>query len=88
MKSTKVTIAEGKKSFTRLVRQTQESKEGIVITKRGKPVAAIIPFEEYRKQQKVEAFLELVELRRKLASSGLKARELYEESRKELEERP
>jgi len=88
MKSAKVTIAEGKKSFTRLVRQTQESKEGIVITKRGKPVAAIIPFEEYRKQQKVEAFLELVELRRKLASSGLKARELYEESRKELEERP
>ncbi|GFP29548.1 hypothetical protein HKBW3S44_01585 [Candidatus Hakubella thermalkaliphila] len=87
MGSTRVTIAEGKKSFTRLVRQTQEGKEGVVITKRGEPVAAIIPFEEYRRQQKMEAFLELLELRRRLASSGVTARELYEQSRKELEER-
>lgn len=88
MGATRVTIAEGKKCFTRLVRQTQEGKEGVVITKRGEPVAAIIPFEEYRRQQKVEAFLELLELRRRLASSGLTAQELYEQSRKELEERP
>lgn len=88
MKSTRVTIAEGKKFFTRLVREAQKAKEGVVITKRGEPVAAIIPFEEYRRQQKVAAFLELLELRRSLASSGLTAQELYEQSRKELEERP
>ncbi len=36
-----VSIAEGKKSFSRLIQDAVEKNEDIVVTKRGEPVAVI-----------------------------------------------
>jgi len=51
-----VSVAEGKKGLSRLIRNALEKKEEIVVTKRGKPVAVIIPYAEYqhsKRRQKV-----------------------------------
>ena len=48
MKITSVSIAEGKKGFSRLIQDTLRKKDKVIVTKRGKPVVAIIPYEEYQ----------------------------------------
>ena len=57
MKSTTVSIAEGKKGFSRLIQDASEKKEEIIVTKRGKPVAVIVPYEEYRHSRRLEGYL-------------------------------
>jgi len=39
MKSTTISIAEGKKGFSRFIEDAHRDKEEIIVTKRGKPVA-------------------------------------------------
>jgi prevent-host-death family protein len=43
MNSTTVSIAEGKKGFSRLIHDTEEKRKNTIVTRRGKPVAVIIP---------------------------------------------
>ena len=87
MKTTIVTIAEGKRDFSRLIREAAEGKEDIVVTKRGKPMAVIIPYGEYQHSRKVEARRKILESRAVFAKSGVSAADVYKESRKELESR-
>jgi prevent-host-death family protein len=47
MKGQTVSIAEGKKGFSRLIDGAINKKEGVVVTRRGKPVAVIVPYDEY-----------------------------------------
>ncbi|MFQ5441598.1 MAG: type II toxin-antitoxin system Phd/YefM family antitoxin, partial [Thermodesulfobacteriota bacterium] len=42
MKTVTVTIADGKRDFSRLITEAAEKNEDIVVTKRGKPMAVII----------------------------------------------
>ena len=88
MKATTVSIAEGKKSFSRLIQDAFEKKEEIVVTKRGKPVAAIIPYEEYQHSKRVEGYRKIMEARKVFLRTGILADDVFEESRKELEKRP
>ena len=53
MKTTTVTIAEGKRDFSRLIKEAAEKNEDIVVTKRGKPMAVIVSYDEYRHSRKV-----------------------------------
>jgi prevent-host-death family protein len=69
MKSTTVSIAEGKKGFSRLIQDASEKNEEIIVTKRGKPVAVIIAYNEH-------------------LHSGLRADEIYQASRKQLDKKP
>lgn len=87
MKSTTVSIAEGKKGFSRLIQDASEKNEEIIVTKRGKPVAVIVPYEEYRHSQRFEGYRKVMEARETFLRSGLKASEIYRESRKELEKK-
>ena len=85
MESTTVTIAEGKKGFSRLIQDASEKNKEIIVTKRGKPVAVIVPYEEYRHTRRLEGYRKVMEGREIFLRSGLKADEIYRESRKELE---
>ncbi|MDH7514162.1 MAG: type II toxin-antitoxin system prevent-host-death family antitoxin [Clostridiales bacterium] len=49
MKSTTASVAEGKRSFSRLIQEANEKKREIIVTRRGKPVAAIVSYEEYER---------------------------------------
>jgi prevent-host-death family protein len=87
MKASTVSIAEGKKGFSRLIENTQKSKEGIIVTRRGKPVAVIVPYEEYQRSKRKEGYRKIMEARETFLKAGLVADEIFEESRRQLEER-
>ena len=87
MKDIEVSIAQGKRDLTKILRDSLSSGENIILTRRGRPAAVIIPFEDYRKLKRMAQFAELADLRKRFAESGLSARDVYEKSRKMLEDR-
>ena len=87
MKSTTVSIAEGKRDFSRLVRNASEKNERIIITKRSKPLAVIVPYEEYQCSVRFEGYKKIMEAREAFSKTGLKATAVYKESREELEKK-
>jgi len=54
---------EAKTNFSRILLQTEQG-EDFVITKRGKPVAKIIPFRQEPEMTRQEAFEKLTEMRK------------------------
>jgi prevent-host-death family protein len=88
MKGTTVSVAEGKKRFSRLIKDALEKKEEIIVTKRGKPVVVIVPYEEYLQSRRVEGFRKIMEVREVFLKKGIKANEIFKESRRQLEKRP
>lgn len=87
MKSTTVSIAEGKKGFSRLIQAASEKNEEIIVTKRGKPVAVIMPYEEYRYSRRMEGYRKVMEGRETFLRSGLRADAIYRASRRQLEKK-
>lgn len=79
-------IAEGKKNFSKIIKTSEEKKEPIVISRRGKPVAIIIPYEEYQRTMKKDALREIHEARESYRKLGISAKKVYEISRGMLEE--
>ena len=88
MKTTTISIAEGKKGFSRLIQDTQKKRGETVITKRGKPVAVIMPYEEYKHSKRIEGYRKIMEARGTFLKTGLTADEVFKESKKQLEKRP
>jgi prevent-host-death family protein len=88
MKSTSIGVAEGKKGFSRLIRDAFEKKVEIVVTKRGKPVAVILPYEQYQHSKRIEGYKKIVEAREVFLKADISADEVFKESRKQLEKRP
>ena len=84
MKSNAVSITEGKKFFSRLIRDAEDKKEEVLIIKRGKPVAVIVPYEKYKKNEKLEGFKSIMEVRDAFLKTGLSATDIYFESREQL----
>jgi prevent-host-death family protein len=87
MKDTTVSIAEGKKGFSRLIQGALDKKERVIITKRQKPVAVIISYDEYQRSMRLEGYKKIMEVREEFAKAGVKASEVYKESKKQLEDR-
>lgn len=87
MKTYSVTIAEGKKGFSHLVKEASEKKEGIVVTKRGEPVAVLLSYAEYQKIKRQKAYEKILNSRKVFSKVKISATEVYKESRKQLEER-
>jgi prevent-host-death family protein len=88
MKSTSVSVAEGKKGFSRLIKDALEKKEEIVVTKRGKPVVVILPYEEYQLSKRVAGYKKIIEAREVFLKANILADEIFKESKKQLERRP
>ena len=85
MNTLNVSIAEGKKNFTKIIRASEEKKQKIIVSRRGNPVAVILPYEEYHKSRKKEALEKIKEARAKYRQSGITAEEVHEISKAELE---
>lgn len=88
MKASTVSIAEGKKGFSRLIENTQKKKEEIIVTKRGKPVAVIVPYEEYQRSKRIDGYRKIMEARESFLKTGLSADEVFKETKRQLEKRP
>lgn len=87
MKTITVTVAEGKKDFSKLIKEASEGNEDVVITKRGKPMAVIVSYVEYQHSRKLEAHRKILESRAAFARAGVSPDKVYRESRKELKRR-
>lgn len=85
MNGHKVAIAEGKRDFTRIVKRISEKTEDIIITRRGEPVAALIPYRDYQETLRVRSYLKMLKLSGRTKKYGITAGRIQEESRKELE---
>jgi len=84
---TNVTIAEGKKNFSRLINASRENNEEILVTRRGRPVAVIIPYEQYQLSRKMEGYKKIMEAREAFMKTGGKAQSIFRESKQQLENR-
>ncbi len=83
----KVTISDGKREFTSLIKESVTKDEDIVITKRGEPVAVLLPYKEYTDLKKLKTYLKMLELSSEIQKTRIKAKDIYETSKKELEKR-
>ena len=74
---------EAKTHFSQLLDKA-ESGEDFIITKRGKPVAKIIPFEKKKEMTREEAFEKLIEFRKLYRGEpgSFNIREAIEEGRR------
>ena len=82
-----VSIAEGKRDFSKIIRASEEKMQKIVVSRRGRPVAVIIPYEEHLKHRKTEALNKIRQARAAYSASDISASEAYESSRRELEDK-
>lgn len=87
MRSTTVSIAEGKKDFSRLIHDAVEKKENIIITRRGKPVAVIVSYREYQCNARIEGYRNILKAREAFLKTSVTADDAYRESRAQLEEK-
>ena len=87
MDTLNISIAEGKKNFSKIIRALEEVNQRIIISRRGRPVAIIFPYEEFEKNKKKEALKRITELRLIYRQSGITANEVYEISRNGLEKK-
>lgn len=85
MKTSIVSIAEGKKRFSSIIEETQKTREEIVVTKRGKPVAVIVPYEEFKRSRRLEGYKKIMEAREAFLETGISPKEVLKESRRQLE---
>lgn len=81
----KVTIVEGKRDFTSIVKKASEDAEDIIITKRGKPVVVLLSYREYKEIKRLRSYLKMLQISESLKKYQITATQIYEESRKELE---
>ena len=81
MEANKITIAQGKRDFTSIVRQVLESDKDFIVTKRGKPVAVLLPYKQYKEIRRLRSYLKMLEISQKLKERDVTASEIYEESK-------
>lgn len=81
----KMSVSEAKRDFTSVLKTVQEG-EATIITRRGKPVGVMMDFQEFQKLRKLAAYNSLLQLSQDLSDCGTTATELYQQSRRELEE--
>jgi len=78
-------IALAKKEFSRILRETR--KGPVIITRRGQPDIVLLAYADYERLRRLQAFQQVLRLANELRDKGVTATELYEVSRRELEER-
>lgn len=80
-----VSVADAKSRLSELLKRARQDL--VIVTRRGEPDVVLLPFEEYEHLRRLHAYSRMVSLSRRLEALGLTATELYESSRRELEER-
>ena len=86
MSDIEISVAQGKKDFTKIIRNSSQSEGNVIITKRGIPAAVIMSFDVYQRLKKRALYAELMDLRNRLSRSAISAQEAYKESKQMLEE--
>jgi len=86
MNDIEISVAQGKKEFTKIIRHSSINEGNIIITKRGTPTAVIMSFDAYQKLKRRAVYAELMDLRKRLSQAGVSAQEVHQESKRMLEQ--
>ena len=89
MSSKRVSVAEGKKEFTQLLREARDRQVPILVfnERLNKLAGAILSPEEYEKYERLRAYFEALRLSEKFAHLKLDLPQLVRQSHQELKER-
>ena len=68
--STTISTAEARKNFADIVNRVAYGKEPIVLTRRGKKIAALVSMDELELLQQIEDYIDIVEAKKALAEPG------------------
>lgn len=82
-----VTISDGKKDFTGIIKDFTVKNKDIIITKRGQPVAALLPYKEYKNLRRLKTYLKMLEISTEMHNTGIKAKDIIKENKRELDNR-
>ena len=85
MHDIEVSVAQGKKEFTKIIRHSSKNEGNIIITKRGIPAAVIMSIDAQKLKRRA-LYAELMDLRKRLSQAGIPAQDVYQESKRMLEE--
>jgi len=88
MKDITLSITDVRREFSRLVQGALNNKEKIIITKRRKPVAVIVPYAEYQRSMRFEGYNPIMKVRKAFLKARIDPGNVYKESKKQLEVRP
>lgn len=81
-----INISRAKAEFLNLIRRA-ENNENVVIERKGVPVAAVLSYNEYVDLKRVRDYLAMQKIYEVTKNMGITAREVYEESRRQLKTR-
>ena len=79
-----VTTVKARESFSEVINRSAYGKERIVLTRRGKKVAAVVPVEDLNLLEALETRLDLEEIEQALANPENKKTILWDRVKKEL----
>ena len=68
--STTVSTAEARKNFSDLINKVAYGNESIILTRRGKKVAAIISTDDLELLQRIEDYIDIQDAKKALAEPG------------------
>ena len=76
-----ISTADARKDFADIINQVSYGSEQIVLTRRGKGVAAIVSVEELRLLQKIEDYIDIEDALKALSEAGgnITAKEVWQQ---------
>jgi prevent-host-death family protein len=76
-----ISTADARKDFADIINQVSYGSEQIMLTRRGKEVAAIISVEELRLLQKIEDYIDIEDAQKVLSEAGknIPAKEVWKQ---------
>jgi antitoxin Phd len=76
-----VTTAEARKNFADIVNKVAYGKEPVILTRRGREIAALISIDELQLLQKIEDYIDIEDARKALEEPGenLSARDFWKQ---------
>jgi prevent-host-death family protein len=80
----RISIAEAKNNFGDLMNRAAYGKERLILTRRGKKLAALVPVEDLEVLEAIEDKIDLEEARKALAESAQESTVAWEDVKKEL----
>lgn len=85
----RVSVADGKRSLTKLLREARETHQPILIfnERRNELAGALLSPEDYERYQRLSAYFEALRLSESLSDRKLGLSDLIREARQTLEER-
>jgi len=88
METQTVSIAEGKKNLSRLIRSASASKNEVVLTRHGTPVAVLMPYDSYLATRRGDGYRKIMEARAAYLRAGVDSDEIIKDSKGQLRRRP